>query len=106
MKSNTLTISTLRDRFKYKQLQLDPPYQRRSVWKTKDRVLLLSSVFNGIPIPAIIFHKHLDKRRNRDIYDVLDGKQRLETLLHFIGLINIPREDEWTISIKKNSEES
>lgn len=51
-----MTISNLRDRYKLKQLQLDPPYQRRSVWKTKDRVLLLSSVFNGIPIPAIIFH--------------------------------------------------
>src|SRR5687768_14888016 len=105
MKSYTLTISNLRDKFKYKQLELNPPYQRRPVWKTKQRTLLLTSIFNGIPIPAIIFHKHFDKRKNKDVYDVLDGKQRLETILHFIELICLENEHDWMVKIKKNSEE-
>lgn len=106
MKCYTKTISNLRDLYKYKQLELNPPYQRRPVWKTKQRTLLISSIFNGIPVPAIILHKHFDKRKNKDIYDVLDGKQRVETILHFIQLLEIENEDDWIIKIKKNPEES
>ena len=105
MKCNVMTIGDFRDKYKYRQLELNPPYQRRPVWKTKDRKLLLSSIFSGIPIPAVILHKHFDKRKNKDIYDVLDGKQRLETVLHFIKLLCIENEDQWEIRIKKNSEE-
>lgn len=39
MKCQVLTVGNLRDRFKYKQLELNPPYQRRPVWKTKQRKL-------------------------------------------------------------------
>lgn len=106
MKCYELTIGNLRDKYKYKQLELNPPYQRRPAWKTKDRKLLLSSIFKGIPIPAIILHKRFDKRKNRDIYDVLDGKQRIETILHFIQLLDLDNENEWVITIKKNSEET
>jgi hypothetical protein len=106
MKCSTLTIGNLRDRFKYRQLELNPPYQRRPVWKTKQRILLLSSIFSGIPIPAIIFHKHYDKKKNKDVYDVLDGKQRIETILHFINLLDIENEGNWIIKVKKNSEET
>lgn len=84
MNSYTLTIGELRDKFKNNQINLDPPYQRKPAWKTKQRLLLLSSLFNGIPIPALIFHKHFDPRTKKDVYDVLDGKQRVETILHFI----------------------
>jgi 5-methylcytosine-specific restriction endonuclease McrA len=105
MKCYSQTIGNIRDKFKYKQLELNPPYQRRPVWKTKQRMLLISSIFNGIPIPAIILHKHFDKKRNKDIYDVLDGKQRVETILHFIELIDIDNEGDWTIKIKKNPDE-
>jgi uncharacterized protein with ParB-like and HNH nuclease domain len=105
MKCYTMTIGNLRDRFKYNQLELNPPYQRRPVWKTKQRTLLISSIFNGIPIPAIILHKHIDKRKSKDIYDVLDGKQRVETILHFIDLLQIENEGDWIIKIKKNPEE-
>jgi hypothetical protein len=43
---------------------------------------LLESVFNGIPIPAVILYKTKAGHRS-SVYEVMDGKQRLETLLHF-----------------------
>jgi hypothetical protein len=98
MKCYTKTISEIRMMFRNKQLELEPPYQRKPAWKTKQRRLLLSSLFNGIPIPALIFHKHF--RRDKDIYDVLDGKQRLETILHFIWEVAIPDEDELWVEFK------
>jgi hypothetical protein len=103
MKCYPLTIGELRDMTR--QLELNPPYQRRPVWKTKQRNLLLSSIFDGIPIPAIILHKHYDNRRNKDIYDVLDGKQRIETILHFIESLEIPNETTLSIKKKKSSGE-
>lgn len=98
MNSYKLTIGELRDRFKNRQLNLDPPYQRKPAWKTKQRLLLLSSLFNGIPIPALILHKRFDPRSKKDIYDVLDGKQRVETILHFIEQCKI--KDEQTLRVE------
>ncbi|MFH1773917.1 MAG: DUF262 domain-containing protein [Methanobacteriota archaeon] len=94
MKCYSMTIGALRDKYRYGQINLDPPYQRKPAWKTKQRRLLLSSLFNGIPIPALIFHKQFDTESKKEIYDILDGKQRIETILHFIGLDKIEGEDE------------
>lgn len=100
------TISQLRDMFDNKQINLDPPYQRKPAWKTKQRRHLLSSLFNGIPIPALIFHKHFNPHQAKDVYDVLDGKQRLETILHFIEKIRIKDEGKLWVEFKdpKNNE--
>ncbi len=84
MRCYTKTIAELRDMYDNRQIDLEPPYQRKPAWRTRQRILLLSSLFNGIPIPALIFHKHFRSSKAKDVYDVLDGKQRLETILHFI----------------------
>jgi hypothetical protein len=64
------------------QLQLNPAYQRRSVWTLKDRRFFLDTIFNGYPCPAIFLHKRIPEA-GRATYDVVDGKQRLETILQF-----------------------
>ena len=97
MKCTTMSIGELKDKYKIHQINLDPPYQRRPVWKTKDRILLLSSLFNGIPIPAVIFHKYFNSKKKREVYDVLDGKQRIETILHFIKLKTLKGEKELNV---------
>ena len=102
MTTKKLTIADLQAM--YKKLELNPPYQRRPVWKTKQRQLLLASIFNGIPIPALIFHKQ--KIGKKEVYNVLDGKQRIETILHFIEAIDILGEENWTIKVNKNAEET
>lgn len=96
MKCYPKTIAELRDLFDNKQIELSPPYQRKPAWNSKQRRLLLSSLFNGIPIPALIFHKHFlfGHGKAKDVFDVLDGKQRLETILHFIQKIEIEDEEE------------
>ena len=100
MRCYTKTIAELRDMYDNRQIELDPPYQRKPAWKTKQRILLLSSLFNGIPIPALIFHKHFKSSKAKDVYDVLDGKQRLETILHFIGKKELEDEDELWVEFK------
>ncbi|MCL4807722.1 MAG: DUF262 domain-containing protein [Thermoanaerobaculia bacterium] len=65
------------------QLELDPPYQRRSVWSPRDRRYFLDTIFRGYPSPAIFLYKRLDEA-GKAVYDVVDGKQRLETLFLFV----------------------
>ncbi|MGO9568593.1 MAG: DUF262 domain-containing protein [Desulfomonilaceae bacterium] len=77
----TQDISWFLDLYANKQLELDPPYQRRSVWSPKDRRFFLDTIFRGFPSPSIFLHKEIDQHQT--IYSVVDGKQRLETIIKF-----------------------
>lgn len=63
------------------QLDLDPSYQRRSVWSPKDRRFFLDTIFRGYPSPSIFLNKQVVN--GKTIYSVVDGKQRMETILNF-----------------------
>ncbi len=65
------------------QLDLDPPYQRRSVWTLKDRKFFLDSIFRNYPCPAVFLHKEADLDAGKMIYRVVDGKQRIESIVLF-----------------------
>lgn len=58
----------------------DPPYQRASVWTPKQRVELIKSLLQGLPIGSLF----LNRRSILEPMRVVDGKQRLETLLMWI----------------------
>ncbi len=68
--------------YKNRVIDLEPPYQRRPAWRSRQRHELLNSIFNGIPIPAVILYRTSAGGR-REVLEVMDGKQRLETILHF-----------------------
>lgn len=68
--------------FKLGKINLNPPYQRRPAWTTRQRQDLLSSIFNGIPVPAVILYK-IKGTRGGEQFEVMDGKQRMETIFHF-----------------------
>lgn len=64
------------------QLDLDPTYQRRSVWTPKDRRYFVDTVMSQFPAPPVFLHKTYDER-GRATYHVVDGKQRLKTIIDF-----------------------
>lgn len=70
--------------FKSGQLNLEPGFQRDSVWSTGDRKKLVESIFQNYPIPSVFLYKRSDGGRLE--YDVIDGKQRLESVLMFQGV--------------------
>ncbi|MBP5286150.1 MAG: DUF262 domain-containing protein [Kiritimatiellae bacterium] len=80
------SIGNLVSLFKSKRLILGPKFQRGSVWKLSDRTKLIDTIIRGYPIPAIFLFKRKNAK-GRIVYDVIDGKQRLETLLLFMGLM-------------------
>jgi uncharacterized protein with ParB-like and HNH nuclease domain len=80
---NTQDISWFLDLNSNSQLDLDPPYQRKSVWTRSDRQFFLDTIFRNFPCPAIFLHKEIDEQ-GRTIYHVVDGKQRLQTIISFV----------------------
>ncbi len=82
LKSYTWSVSTICRLYRQSKINLEPPYQRRPAWRTRQREDLLDSIFNGIPLPAIIVYKTRAGRRTT-VFEVMDGKQRVETILHF-----------------------
>jgi hypothetical protein len=78
---DTWAIYQFRDRAKIGRLELNPSYQRGDVWTDKESSELIDSVLRGIPLPSII----LNQRRNERSLEIVDGKQRLTSILRFTG---------------------
>lgn len=68
---------------RYEQLDLNPPYQRRSVWSLREKQRFLDTVLRNYPSPAIFLHTTFDPDGN-PTYHVVDGKQRLSAILDFV----------------------
>lgn len=79
-----MTIDDFLLRYKHHQLNLEPAFQRKSVWNISNRRFLIQSLLEGIPLPAIYLFKRKGPN-GKFIYDVIDGKQRLESILLFLG---------------------
>lgn len=71
---------------KGKSLQLSPHFQRRSVWKVGAKSYLIDTILRDFPVPIIFLRdlgtdpKTLEPRR-----EVVDGQQRLRTVLGFVS---------------------
>jgi len=79
----TYHLTWLLDLRKNKQLDLNPPYQRKSVWTPKDKRFFLDTIFRNYPVPPIFVHRDIDDSGS-STYHVVDGKQRIETILAFV----------------------
>ena len=78
------TISWFASLNKNGQLDLAPPYQRKSFWNQTYRDFFIDTVLNGFPTSAIFLFQDIDDEGN-STYHVVDGKQRLETIFAFLA---------------------
>ena len=66
---------------------MNPEYQRGNVWTVEQEEKLIDSIFKQINIGAFVFVEK-DWACNGDVvddmYEILDGKQRLTAILHFV----------------------
>lgn len=75
------SLESLLNKFYLHGVDMTPEYQRDYVWEDKDKEALLDSIFNHIEIGKFAFIKK--DYRSDYLYEILDGKQRLSTLLDF-----------------------
>lgn len=81
---NFQKISWFWDHYQRGLLNLDPPYQRRSVWNQEYKDYFIDTVLLGYPAPALFLYEETEPD-GRATYNVVDGKQRLSTIFEFIG---------------------
>lgn len=80
-----LTIVDLYDWNNREILKYDTYFQRQAAWKEKDRIFLIDSIINGYPLPSIfICDASIDYDSLKKQYNVLDGRQRLESIFKFL----------------------
>lgn len=76
--SKVVTIDSLFNEDKVKKTQYAPPYQRNYVWDSEKATYFLESILIGTEIPPLIFF------RSKKGVEIIDGRQRYETILRFI----------------------
>lgn len=79
----TKTIKDIENLYEDGLLNLEPGFQRQSVWSERDRAKLIDSILRNYPLPAIFLYRR--EENGQIIYDVIDGKQRIESILMFMG---------------------
>jgi|GEM_PF-344629 len=90
-------------------LELNPNFQRRPVWKKGAKSFLIDTILRGLPVP-IIFLRDMqsDLRTLKPKRDVVDGQQRIRTLLSFLDPSLLkdfdPSRDQFTIEKAHNEE--
>ena len=84
-------------------LVLSPSFQRRSVWNPKEKSYLIDTVVKGLPIPIIFLRERMDLDSLQPIREVVDGQQRLRTLISYID-INLLKDsnDRDVFTVKKS----
>jgi hypothetical protein len=77
------TIAWFLDLFHARQLDMDPEYQRRSVWNDEYKRYFIDTIFKNYPSPAIFLDVEISAV-GRTVYHVVDGKQRLSSIIGFV----------------------
>lgn len=81
---NSKPISEMYEQYTLKNVNLQPKYQRRLVWPFKNKVYLIDSILQGLPLPKFFLQIRVDSKTGKTIYDMVDGQQRLSTIFEFI----------------------
>lgn len=76
------TVETIVSQLTRRNIEMNPRFQRRDAWNNRRKSSFIESLILGLPVPQIVL---AEKKGQRGKYIVLDGKQRLLSLLQFTG---------------------
>jgi Protein of unknown function DUF262 len=77
-----IIVRQLIDMVENKEIDIAPEYQRQFVWDEPRESELIESLLLGIPVPSL----YMAVNPSDGVWEVVDGVQRLSTILHFRGL--------------------
>ncbi len=75
-------LQTLYNLYVNKRLSVNRRYQRKLVWSVEEKVKLIDSVVNELPIPLILLAQR--KKFGVETYEIIDGLQRLDAFFSFM----------------------
>ena len=86
-RSTEQTVAWFSRRVAEDSLVLRPPFQRRPVWSAKQKSNLIESALLKLPIPEI-YMTSTTTPDGAEIFEVVDGQQRITSILEFLGAGN------------------
>lgn len=78
--SYDITVRQLYDMVIEGVIDIAPEYQRHFIWDENRQSQLIESIFLGIPVPSLYMATNRDST-----WEVIDGLQRLTTIINFLG---------------------
>ena len=84
-----ITIGEIANMYKSDELNVNPDFQRLFRWPDSKKSNFVESIFIGIPIPPVFVFEKAD-----GTWELIDGLQRISTILEFMGLLTDPDTDE------------
>jgi len=79
-------------------INLEPDYQREPVWPIIKRIGLIDSIFRNIWIPPLVFSVHRPPGYTEDVWNCVDGKQRLTSIRDFMDGLNPYKDPDTKVS--------
>ena len=76
-------IQDLLNDYRDAKLDLNPWYQRRSVWSRPQKSYLLNTLFERKPIPAIYIRHGIDLAKEKSVKEIVDGQQRCRAIIEY-----------------------
>jgi len=77
-----LSFNELADMYSSKELIINPEYQRLFRWSTGARSRFIETLILELPVPPIFLME-----TDENVYELIDGLQRISSYLHFRGLL-------------------
>ena len=82
LSSQSHAIQTIYGWYRTGKLVVNRAYQRKLVWTLAERKKLIDSVEKRYPIPLVLLAEV--RRGEETVYEIIDGLQRLHTIMSFI----------------------
>jgi uncharacterized protein with ParB-like and HNH nuclease domain len=80
--SYSMSIGEIINLYKEKEIIINPDYQRFFRWTISQKSTFIESILLDIPIPPIFVYSDQDGK-----WEVVDGLQRISTILEFVGVL-------------------
>src|SRR5262245_32112057 len=80
------SVARLRDVYSSGSLIIKPPFQRKPVWLPRQKCYLIESILLKLPVPEVYIQVTTHAQTGDQTLGVVDGQQRIRTILQFIGV--------------------
>ena len=89
------TVETILAQLRRGNIEINPRFQRRDAWSKPIKSRFIESVILGLPVPQVVLAEMRDQRGK---YVILDGKQRLLSLMQFAGIAEDSENNRFALS--------
>lgn len=77
-----MSVGEIINLYRDQEIVISPVYQRLFRWDESRKTRFIESLLLGIPIPPIFVYQ-----RDTGVWELIDGLQRLSTVLEFVGIL-------------------